>query len=133
MAGNSARGTTLTGPGGAIASVVSISGPGLSLETADVTAHDSPDGWEEAVGTILRSGEVTLDINYDPTAASHKNAGSGLIALLIARTPVSWTFGGPMGAWSFSGLVTKFEPQAPHNGKLSASVTIKPTGVVTAP
>ena len=133
MPGLAARGTTLTGPGGAIVNVVSISGPGISLDTVDVTAHDSTDGWEEVVPTILRSGEVTFDINYDPAAATHKNAANGLLAIMLARTSAAWTFGGPMGAWSFSGFVTGFAPSAPHDGKLSASVTIKPTGVITIP
>lgn len=134
MAGLSARGMILTGAAcGVVANVVSIDGPALSLDTADVTAHDSPGGWEELVPTILRSGEVTLEINYNPTEASHKNAASGLLHQLVNRTTDTWTFGGPMGTWSFSGYVTAFSPSAPHDGKLSASVTIKPTGKVTIP
>ena len=133
MPGLAARGTTLTGPGVAIVNVVSISGPGISLDTVDVTAHDSTDGWEEVVPTILRSGEVTFEINYDPATASHRNAANGLIARMVGRNADTWTFGGPMGVWAFSGYVTGFEPSAPHDGKLSASVTIKPTGVVTMP
>lgn len=134
MPGIAARGTTLTGAGGAaIVNVTSISGPGLKLDTEDVTAHDSTGGWEEVVGTILRSGEVTLEINYDPAAATHKNAALGLIHKLINRTSTVWTMGGPMGVWVFTAYVTAFEPSAPFDGKLSASVTLKPTGAVTAP
>jgi hypothetical protein len=116
-----------------VANVVGFSGPAIALDTEDVTAHDSPNGWEEAVPTILRSGEVTFDINYDPADATHKNAASGLLYLLTHRTLESWTFGGPMGVWEFDGYVTGFEPSAPHDGKLAASVTIKPTGAVTIP
>ena len=56
-----AYGTALTKgayPGTEVAQVTSISGPGISLDTVDVTEHDG-DGWEEVVATILRSGEVT--------------------------------------------------------------------------
>lgn len=131
MPGLAAFGTTLTGAAaGLIGNVTNISGPGLSLDTVDVTAHDSTGAWEEVVPTILRSGEVTFDINYNPT--THAAAG-GLLLRLTTRAVDTWTFGGPMGAWTFSGYVVGFEPTAPHDGKLSASVTIKPTGAVTAP
>ncbi len=73
----------------AYAYVTNISGPGLSLDTEDVTTHDSTGAWEEVVGTILRSGEISMDIVYDPAHATHKNAANGLIADLIARTLIT--------------------------------------------
>jgi predicted secreted protein len=131
MAGLAAFGLTLTGTAaGLIGNITNFSGPGLSLDTVDVTAHDSTGAWEQLVPTIVRSGEVTFDINYNPT--THAAAG-GLLLKLINRVVDTWTIGGPMGAWVFSGYVTGFEPSAPFDGKLSASVTIKPTGAVTAP
>jgi predicted secreted protein len=134
MAGIAARGVTLTGAGGAaIVNVTNISGPALGLDTEDVTAHDSVGGWEEVVATILRSGEVTLDINYNPAAATHKNAALGLLYMLINRVLTAWTIAGPLGAWTFSAYVTKFEPSAPFDGKLTASVSLKISGAVTAP
>lgn len=134
MPGISARGATLTvAAGAAIVGVTQISGPGITLDTVDTTAHDSVDGWEEAVATILRSGEVTLDINYVPTAATHKNAGTGLLAIMLGRTSPVWTLAFTGGSWLFNAFVTGFEPSAPHDGKLSATITLKPTGVVTLP
>lgn len=130
-----AFGTTIKrgGTGGTtIAGVSNISGPGLSLDTEDVTSHDSPDGWEEVVATILRSGEVTLDIVYDPAAATHKNAAGGLIHDMASRVAQTYaiTFPGAV-SWSFSAFVTGFEPEAPHDGALRASVTMKITGKPT--
>lgn len=117
-----------------IAQVKNISGPGLSLDTEDVTSHDSTSGWEEVVGTILRSGEVTLEIVYDPAAATHKYASGGLLYDLVSRTATTFSIVFPGAAtWSFSALVTGFEPSAPVEGALTASVTLKVTGVVTLP
>ena len=116
-----------------VANVTNIGGPSLALDVEDVTAHNSTDGWEEVIATILRTGEVTLDINYDPAAATHKNAALGLLHKLINRTLTVWTLGGPIGAWTFSAYVIGFEPGAPFDGKLTASVTLKITGAVTAP
>lgn len=137
MAKYAAFGTTLKrgGTGGtAVAQIESISGPGLELDTEDVTTHDSTGGWEEVVGTILRSGEVSLDIVYDPNAATHKNAAGGLLADLVSRTSQTWaiTFpSSPAVSWTFTAFVTGFEPDAPHDGKLAASVTLKLTGQPT--
>jgi len=114
--------------------VTNISGPGLSLDTEDVTSHDSTGGWEEVVGTILRSGEVTLDIVYDPDNATHKYAAAGLLHDLVSRVAQTYNLyfsDSTPATWSFSALVTGFQPGMPVNGALTASVTLKPTGAVT--
>ena len=131
MAKYAAYGTLLKRAGTTIANVQNISGPGLQLDTEDVTTHDSTGAWEEVVGTILRSGEISLDIVYDPNTATHKNAAGGLLADLIARTQVAYTLVFPSTAtvtWSFNALVTGFEPSAPHDGALTAAVKMKING-----
>ena len=112
-----------------IAAVTNISGPGLSADTEDVTSHDSTAAFEEHVVTILRSGEVTLDIVYDPAAATHSATEGGLIYKLENRqfTWFDLTFLTTYN-WTFSGYVTGFEPGMPVDGALTASVTIKITG-----
>jgi len=138
MAKYAAFGTTLyrgtSGGGTPYVNVMSISGPALSLDTEDVTSHDSTGAWEEVVGTILRSGECTLDIAYDPANATHKNAAGGLLADLAARTSTTFTLVFPDSGsteWVFTALVTGFEPSAPVDGALTASVTLKPSGQPT--
>ena len=127
-----AYGTLLKRVATTIAQVSNISGPGLSLDTEDVTTHDSTGAWEEVVGTILRSGEVTLEIVYDPAAATHKNAAGGLLHDLASRAAVAYVLVFPSAAeWSFNALVTGFEPSAPVDGALTASVSMKVTGVPT--
>lgn len=126
------RGTS--GAGTLIAQVQNISGPGLSLDTEDVTSHDSTGAWEEVVGTILRSGEVSMDIIYDPAGATHKYAAGGLLHDLVSRTANTYTIVFPdTGAteWVFSALVTGFEPDMPVDGALTATVTLKVTGAIT--
>jgi predicted secreted protein len=113
-----------------IAQVSNLSGPGLSMDTEDVTTHDSTGAWEEHVGTILRSGELTIDIVYDPNAATH----AGLLTQLAARTAYNFAIEFPSTAavtWRFDGFVTGFEPSAPVDGALTASVTVKITGQPT--
>lgn len=116
-----------------IAEVLDIGGPSLGLDTEEITNHDSTGGWEEVIGTILRSGEVTFEINYDPAGATH-DASTGLIADMVARTLRNFQLVFPDSGtttWSFAAYVTGFEPGAPVAGKLSASVTLKPSGQPT--
>lgn len=116
-----------------IAEVTKIGGPKLSLDTEDVTSHDSQGGWEEAIGTVLRSGEVSLDINYVPVDPTH-DAATGLISRMVARSVDNYKLVFPdtgSTEWSFAALVTGFELDAPHDGKLAASVTLKVTGQPT--
>lgn len=117
-----------------IAAVSNISGPGLALDTEDVTTHDSASGWEEVVGTILRSGEISLDLVYDPNAATHKNASGGLLYDLTSRASTTYSIVFPSSAtvtWTFTAFVTGFEPSMPHDGALTATVKLKLTGAPT--
>ena len=134
MAKYAAFGAILLRGAAPVAGITNISGPGLSLDTEDVTTHDSTAAWEEHVGTILRSGEVTLDIIYDPNAGTHKNAAGGLLNDLTLRTATTFTITFPSTAaasWTFSAFVTGFEPSAPHDGALTASVKLKISGQPT--
>ncbi|MGM0409189.1 MAG: phage tail tube protein [Bacillota bacterium] len=125
-------GTTYT----TIAEVVDITGPGLSADTSDVTSHDSfvnEGGWEEHVVTVLRSGEVTFDINYVPDESTHSSA-SGMLGELDGGAKKNYELvfsNSGATTWNFDAIVTGFEPSAPHDDKLSASLTLKVTGQPT--
>lgn len=117
-------GETLT----AIAQVSKISGPGLALDTADVTTHDSTGAFEEVVATIIRTGEVSLDLVYDPNGATH-NATTGLAAALKNKTLTGFRITWPGSvSWDFGAFVTGFEPSAPFDGALTATAKLKLTG-----
>ena len=134
MAKYSAFGTLFKRGAVTIAQVTDISGPGLTLDTEDVTTHDSTGAWEEVVATILRSGEVTLSIQYDPNAATHKNAAGGILADLVGRASTTYSLvfpSSPTVTWSFTAFCTGFEPTAPVDGALTADVTYKITGQPT--
>src|SRR6188472_4541512 len=64
-------GTTLTRDGEHIAQVGDISGPELSTDTDEITNHDSPDGVEEFLPTIKRTGEVSFPLVFNGALESH--------------------------------------------------------------
>ena len=137
MAKIAAFGTKLykgTSGGVLYAQVANISGPALSADTIDVTNHASTNAWEETVIGILRSGEIGMDIIYDPATATHKNASGGLLFDFLARVAITLTLVFPdtgSTEWTFSAFVTGFEPDMPVDGELGAAVTFKPTGDMT--
>lgn len=135
MSKQAAFGTSFKITGGTnVGNIDGIKGPGVTLDMADVTSHDSTGGWEEKIATILRSGPVTLSMSYDPANAQIKNAAGGLLYLLTTRAAANFTITLPSAAAIiFAGYVTGFNPDMPHNGKLGCEVTITPTGVITLP
>lgn len=113
--------------------VMDISGPGLARDTLEVTNHSSPGSWEEFIAGVKRSGEVTFDVNYLPTTATH-NATTGLIADMNNGTKRNFQLVFPNAGnttWAFTALVNGFEPAAPVADVLRASVTLKLTGQPT--
>jgi len=108
-----------------IAGVTNISGPGLGVDTVDVTSHDQVTAWEEQAAAIIRSGEVSLDIIYDPAATTH-NAATGLLYRLEDRiySFFDLIFFATYN-WKFFGYVNGFEPTGAVGGALTASVRVK--------
>lgn len=108
-----------------LAHITNIGGPGLERETYDVTTHQSPGAWREFIGGLKDAGEVSIDINYDP--ADHDE----LVADLEEENPLTYRIVWPdvdETTWTFSAIMTAFEPEAPHDDKLSASMSFKLTG-----
>lgn len=112
-----------------IAEVGDISGPAVSRDTEEVTNHSSPDGYEEFITTIKRSGEVTFPINFIPDHPTHDQS-TGLLGVLDTGVLKNWrlllsTTG---RRWQFAALVTNFEGGSPVVGKQGADVTLKISG-----
>ena len=113
----------------AVAQVTNISGPGLAVDTEDVTTHDQATAWEETVATIIRSGEVSLDLVFDPVDATH-DAATGLLYRFEDKIYSFLKLIFPDAAtteWEFSGYITGFEPAAPSGGALTATAKAKIT------
>jgi len=118
-----------------IAEVQSINGLSLSMDTVDVTNMDSTNQWREYIAGLRDAGEVTFDVNWNMTAATH-GISTGLLRDFNASstTTRNWQIIWPdTGAttWSFSGITTGFSISDPFDGTVTASITIKLTGAPT--
>ncbi|WP_327268813.1 phage tail tube protein [Streptomyces sp. NBC_01218] len=111
-----------------IADVTNLSAPGLSRETIDVTSHGSPNGWMQFLGGLKDPGEVSADINYQPTLHDL------LVEDFEDTAPRNYKIVFPdeeSTTWAFPAILTGFEPEAPYDDKASASLTFKVSGKPT--
>lgn len=116
----------------AVGKITNIGGPGLVTDVDDVTTHDSLSGFEEVVATVLRSGEISLDVEFDPgdTSQNYSTDGLGDRYETKKATACQLTFPGPF-TWTFDAFVTGFEPSSPSAGSLIATIKLKVNGVPT--
>ena len=122
-------GTALT----TVAQVMAFGGPGLTADTTDVTTHDSTGAFEEMVVTILRTGELTMSLVYDPADATH-DASTGLLYRHENKVRTNFSLIFPdtgSTTWAFNGDITAFGPEMPHDGALTAPATVKISGQPT--
>ena len=115
-----------------IAEVKDISGPGYETGTHDVTNQSSPGAVREFIAGLIDAGEVTFDVNWLPGNATH-DASTGLLAAQLARALKSfqlvWPQFTPNEQCAFDALVTGFEVSSPVDDPLSASITLKVSGL----
>jgi predicted secreted protein len=112
-----------------IAEVKDVSGPALNSRTTEVTSHGSPHAVVEKIITLLEIGNITFDLNWVPGGVTHLQ----LITDWYAKTKRNFQVVFP-DAGSFTILfpaAISFEPTAPVEGALTASVTLEVLGDIT--
>lgn len=116
-----------------VANVTSISGPTISRETYDVTAHDQADDYREFIGGLKDGGEISMDINFDPAGEVTHDDSTGLLADLEDTDARNYKLVFPDGTteWAFTAILNQFDAEHPVDGTVSASVTFKISGKPT--
>ena len=119
-----------------VAQVRNIDGPSLALDPLDVSANDDdPRFYRDFIPGWHDPGEVTVELIWDPADATQGDFPEGLLGIYdVAEVHVFRFQTPPFGApqtWVFSGIVTGYEPGAPFDEALTATVTIKLVGAPT--
>jgi hypothetical protein len=108
-----------------IGNVVSIgSGPGIKVDVREKTTLD--DEWVRKVAGRLNGGDVSFEVELDPSATDHKL----LFATAKARQVKDWTLAFPAPwtvTWEFSGILSDVSTSVDDDGP-TASITIAVTG-----
>lgn len=117
-----------------IAELGDITPPGLTRNEFDATTQEK-DIDAYALG-VLRRGAFTVPINWLPTNNTHDHL-TGVLKLLKDNTVTGWRVRFPTAAggsavdWIMSGQVQGMVPKAPVDGKLSADITLRFSGLMT--
>jgi hypothetical protein len=124
------NGTTLTYNTVAIADVLSISSPSVSVATIDTTGI--ADVFRTFLGGTIDSGEMSVEVMYDPNstsgAAFEAEWESTATAAPTAKTCVI-TFS-DSSAYTFSAVLTGFSASVALDDKVTASISLKVSGSI---
>ena len=114
-----------------LAEVTGITPPAMARDTVDASHEESPGAWREFIAGLKDGGEVSLDLNFVPGGSASLSLTGELDLdgpLAVKNRQIVF----PDGSYfSFAGILTGFEPDAPIDDKMSASVTFKVTGKPT--
>jgi len=112
----------------AIAEINSITGPGMTRETIDVTSLDSTGGYREFITGFRDGGEVTLEMNftidgYNDMKDDFEDDDTHNYQIVLPDTGAT--------TLEFAALVTGLPLSITPDDKVTISVTLKITGEVT--
>lgn len=120
-----------------VAEVTSITPPQFAKDAIDATHTESPEGFREFIGGLKDAGQVSVELNLVPKGPT--------MALLLGAFDLDAAFqarilfpdGDPQASpitcsiWAFLAIITGFTPEAPVEGKMTATATFKISGKPT--
>lgn len=117
-----------------IAAVRDIDGPSMKMDLVETTNRGSSK-WRTRIAGLKDGGTVSLEIVYDPDAATHANASGGVPYYLLQGTSNTFALLFPTATTvvsiAFTAFVTSFKPKAPMEGALMADIELTITGAIT--
>jgi len=109
-----------------VAEVTSITWPGYARDAIEATHMNSDDTFREYIPGLMDAGEVTIELNYIPSASDV------IVAALTAATIGQFKIQHAAGVnVVFKAIVTAYQPQSPVDDRMTASATFKVTGKPT--
>ena len=118
----------------AVANVTNISGLDGDTEIIDVTSHDSAGRYREKIASFVDAGQLTVELNFDPNAPTHRATTGGILYLRDQGTVETWTItfpGTPVHKVAFQAFVKAAGMSLPFDDKMGMSVTLEITGKPT--
>jgi hypothetical protein len=133
VAGKVAQGTVLSretssGSGSfvAVANVRSWSGPSTENPELDITTLSSVA--KEFTGGLIDFGELTLELNFDPSNTTHQQIFADMEASPPTVTGWRITFVNPTVNYTWNAFVRSFSISGEVDGIIAGSVTLRLSG-----
>lgn len=113
-----------------VTEMVEVGLPRMTRPAIDATHQESPNGAREYIAGLLNGGEIEVGGHYLPTDSTQNFGASGLGTDFFNGTRRNFQIVLPsgLGTFSFSGIITAWNPQAPIDGKLGLRLTIQICG-----
>jgi hypothetical protein len=109
----------------AVAEVFAITPPSDTVDVVDATHMQSPNRTREFIDGLIDPGETSFEMNFIPGGAGDDAIQAWKAAGGAKNCQIKY----PNGVtWSFSGVLTGYEPDIPVDDRMTATVTIKVTG-----
>lgn len=109
-----------------VAEVMSITPPQYARETNDATSRDSTGRYREFLGGLRDAGEVSIELNYDPTV--HTDFMTDFDSDDSYNYKITWPGSETV---TFAAFITAIPPAIPMEDKVTATLTFKVTGKPT--
>lgn len=112
-----------------MAEITELDVPEFERDEIEVSSHQSPDGWEEVIAGMRRSGELGIKANWLPTNSTHQELWSQFgdddnhnYRILLPKN---------LGYIQFSGFIKGYKPDLPLEEQASLDGKIKLSGKPT--
>lgn len=112
-----------------IEEVFNITPPSSSVDIIDATHMQSPGRDREFIVGLNDPGECSMEMNFVPGSATDEFLLTVKAAYATVKCRVTWP---NAVTWAFDGLMTGYEPSAPNEDKMTATVTFKVTGSIVS-
>lgn len=122
-----AAATTLT----KLAEVTSVTLPNEQVAEVEVTHYESPNRTREFIPGLNDAGEITIEINWIPGSATDDLIAAAKADAKVRTMRIVTPPDDTSQMYTFPGFVRGFEPAAPIDGRMTASITIRVAGAVT--
>lgn len=112
-----------------VAEVVDIGEVSITQATADGTHMESAGRFMEKIPTLLEAGSVSVSLNFLPGDTTQNLLRADMVAGTTRNFQI--TVPGTSKVLAFAAIVTKWGPSIPHDGKMTQTIELTPTGVST--
>jgi len=113
-----------------VAELTNIEGPTQTMDTIDVTSHDSADAFKEFIAGLRDGGDISIEGNF---IHGDTNGQIAMMSDFQAVTKRAWTITGPSSHPSIAGngYITALNFTFPYADKIGFKATVKITGKPT--
>ncbi len=108
-----------------IGEVINVTPPGGTADRVDATHMKSPGRRREYISGLIDSGEASFEINWIPGSPTDVLLRGLLASGAVVEHQIEWANGVSV---TFDAALTGFEKSTPIDDRMTATITVAPSG-----